>query len=237
MPDLLQSTVKNRLLRALPPEAFVLIVPHLQPSPTTLHQMLIAANTKIDRLFFPEVGFASVTTSGSGSQVEVGMIGREGLVGAVPVLLGDDRSSYDHYIQNAGEMYSIGRTDLMEVIDRSPATRDLFMRFVQTLFVQTGQTAFVNATYDLEARLARWLLMCQDRIGGDEVMLTHEFLSIMLGVQRSSVTLTLQTLEGSLLIRARRGRIEIRDREKLEEVADAGYGMPEAEYDRLIGRA
>lgn len=237
MPHLLQTAVKNRLLKALPPEAFGLLVPHLQPMQTSLHQMLIAANTKIDRLFFPEAGFTSVTTPGPGNQVEVGMIGREGLVGAAPILLGGDQSPYDHYIQYAGEVYSIGRQELTESINRCAAIRDLFMRFIQTLFVQTAQTAFVNATYDLEARLARWLLMCQDRIGGDEIMLTHEFLSIMLGVQRSSVTLTLQTLEGSLLIRARRGRIEIRDREKLEAVADAGYGVPEAEYGRLIGTA
>ena len=234
VPAIDQGAAKNRLLTALPPDAFALIAPHLQLVPTSLHQVLIAPDVEIEHLFFPETGFASITTVGSSSKVEVGMIGREGLVGAAPVLLGGDRSPYEHYVQSSGEAYSIRRSDLMAAVDRSPAMRDLLMRFVQTLFVQTGQTAFVNATFDLEARLARWLLMCQDRLGGEEIVLTHEFLSIMLGVQRSSVTLTLQTLEGSLLIRARRGRIEIRDREKLEAVADAGYGVPEAEYARLI---
>ena len=86
----------------------------------------------------------------------------------------------------------------------------------------------------LDVRLARWLLMCQDRIGGDELYLTHEFLSLMLGAQRSSTTLAIQSLKGHRLIKARRGCITLRDREALEAVADAGYGLPEAEHARLI---
>ena len=83
-------------------------------------------------------------------------------------------------------------------------------------------------------RLARWLLMCQDRLDGDELSITHEFLSLMLGAQRSSTTLAVQALEGYRLIRARRGRITVLDREALEAAADDGYGVPEAEYARLI---
>nr|WP_274602218.1 helix-turn-helix domain-containing protein [Sphingomonas sp. CFBP 8760] len=92
-----------------------------------------------------------------------------------------------------------------------------------------------NATHRVEARLARWLLMCHDRIDGDEIALTHEFMSMMIGAERSKVTITLHVLEGTGLIRAERGRIVIRDRDKLEELAGDGYGIPEAEYRRLIG--
>jgi len=92
--------------------------------------------------------------------------------------------------------------------------------------IQTAQTAFANATYNLDVRLARWLLMCQDRLDGDELHLTHEFLSLMLGSQRSSTTLAIQSLEGHRLIKARRGRITILDRKAMETVADDGYGPP-----------
>jgi len=92
----------------------------------------------------------------------------------------------------------------------------------------------VNAAYNIDARLARWLLMCHDRLDGDDLQLTHEFLSMMLGAQRSSTTLAIQSLEGHRLIRARRGRITILDREAMEAVADGGYGPPEAEFARLI---
>ncbi|MBL7309257.1 winged helix-turn-helix domain-containing protein, partial [Escherichia coli] len=96
------------------------------------------------------------------------------------------------------------------------------------------QTAFVNATYTVDVRLARWLLMCRDRLDSDDIQLTHEVLSLMLGVQRSSATLAIQALEGHGLIKARRGRLTILNRTALEEVADGGYGLPEAEYARLI---
>ena len=92
----------------------------------------------------------------------------------------------------------------------------------------------MNAAHNLDVRLCRWLLMCQDRLDGDELQLTHEFLSLMLGAQRSSTTLAIQALEGHRLIKAQRGRIMIRDRAAMEAVADGGYGLPEAEFARLI---
>lgn len=231
-----QHHVNNCLLRVLSADDFDLIKPHLRPQKTELHQVLISPNTPIEHLFFPEVGFTSITSEGQG-KIEVGIIGREGLVGAAPVLLGSNRSPHDHFVQAPGDVLAIGVDEIGEVVDRSASLRRLLLRFVQTLLVQTSQTAFVNATFDIEARLARWLLMCQDRLGGTEFALTHEFLSIMLGVQRTSVTLSLQTLEGSRLIKARRGRIEVTDRPQLIALAGKAYGVPEAEYARLIDDA
>ena len=229
-----QSTVRNRLLKALSSADFALLQPHLQPMAAELRQQLIAPNTQIKQLFFPEVGFSSITTSGSGGKVEVGIIGREGLVGAAPVLLGTDRTPHDHFIQNAGEVLAIDTEALCAAVSQSQSLHKLLLRFIQVQLVQTAQTAFVNASYNIDVRLCRWLLMCQDRLDGDELHLTHEFLSLMLGTQRSSTTLAIQALEGHLLIKARRGRITIRDREAMENVADDGYGLPEAEYARLI---
>ena len=229
-----QSSVRNRLLKVMSPDDFALLQPHLELVATELAQPLIKPYESVRHLFFPEVGFSSITTSGSGTKVEVGLVGREGLVGATPMLLGSDRTPHDHFVQNAGEMLRIETPALCAAIDRSASLNKLLLRYIQVQLVQTAQTAFANAFYTLDARLARWLLMCQDRLDGDEMRLTHEFLSIMLGVTRTSTTLAVQGLEGHRLIQGRRGKITILDRKAMEAVADDGYGLPESEYARLI---
>ena len=230
----LQSAVRNRLLKALIASDFALLLPHLEMVTTRLRQSLIKPNEAVRHMFFPEVGFGSMTTSGSSAEVEVGIIGREGLIGAVPVLLGSDRAPHNQYVQSAGEMLRIDTAALLGALGQSASLHRLLLRSIQVQFVQTAQTAYVNATYTIDVRLARWLLMCQDRVDGDDLHLTHEFLSLMLGVHRSSTTLALQALEGHGLIKARRGRIAIPDRAALVAVADDGYGLPEAEFARLI---
>ncbi|CAO4184560.1 Crp/Fnr family transcriptional regulator [Methylorubrum extorquens] len=229
-----QSTVRNRLLKALSPADFALLQPHLELIATELRQCLIAPNVPVKQLFFPEVGFSSITTQGAGGKVEVGIIGREGVVGAIPLLLGSDRTPHDHFIQGPGEMLAIKTEALCGAVGQSASLQKLLLRFTQVLYVQTAQTAFVNASYQIEVRLARWLLMCHDRLDGDELRLTHEFLSMMLGTQRTSATLAVQALEGHRFIKAQRGRVTILNREALENLADDGYGLPEAEYARLI---
>jgi CRP-like cAMP-binding protein len=109
------------------------------------------------------------------------------------------------------------------------------LRFAQAFMIQLGQTALANGIYQIEQRLARWLLMCHDRVDGDDLFTTHEFLSLMLGVRRAGVTLALQALEDRGLISTKRGQVTVLDRAKLEGVAGDSYGVPEAEYARLIG--
>ncbi len=235
MSQLQQTTVRNRLLKALSRDDFALLQPHLGPTRAELKQTLIAPNQPIKQLLFPESGYCSLATEAAeGSKVEAGIIGREGLVGASPVLLGVDRTPHHVFIQSPGEMLAIDTGVLCAAVDQSPSLRTLLLRYTQVQFIEAVQTAFVNATYQSEVRLARWLLMCHDRVDGDELVMTHEFVSLMLGVQRSSATLAVQALEGYRLIKAKRGRLTILNREALEEVADAGYGLPEAEYARLI---
>ena len=229
-----QSSVRNRLLKALSPDDFDLLQPHLEPITTALRQPLIASNAPVKQLFFPEIGFSSITTQGSEGRVETGLIGREGLVGAWPILLGSDRTPHDHFVQGAGEMLSITTQALCAAISRSASLHKLLLRSIQVQLTQTSQTAYANASQTIDVRLARWLLMCHDRLDGDELVITHEFLSMMLGTTRSSTTLAVQALEGHRLIKARRGRITILDRKTMETVADDGYGLPKAEYARLI---
>ncbi|MBP1178049.1 Crp/Fnr family transcriptional regulator [Methylobacterium sp. PvR107] len=229
-----QSAIRNRLLKAMSPNDFSLIQPHLELVSTELRQSLIKPHEPVQQLYFPESGFGSITTSGTGIQVEVGIVGREGLVGAIPVLLGSDRTPHACFVQSPGEMLRIEPVALCDAASESVSLNRLLLRYIQVQFVQAAQTALANASYTLDVRLARWLVMCQDRLDGDDLQITHEFISIMLGVRRPSTTLAVQALEGQQLIRARRGRITILDREALTALADDSYGLPEAEYARLI---
>lgn len=229
-----QSDTRNRLLKAMAPEDFARLQLHLEPVALLSQQCLIKPNARTEHFHFVESGITSITAEGASGRAEVGMIGREGVTGATPVLLGSDRVPHDHFVQMPGSALRIGVEVVSAAVHESPSLRRLLLRYVLTEFVQTRQTAFVNATLNIEPRLARWLLMCHDRVDGDELLLRHEFLSMMLGVQRSGVTLAMQQLEGAGRIRAKRGRITVLDREGLEEVADGGYGAPEAEYARLI---
>ena len=162
------------------------------------------------------------------------MVGSEGLAGAAPIVLGVDRSPYGCFIQMAGKGLRLSTHDLREAVRQSPSLQRLLLRYVQSLLTQTAQTAFANAHYTVEKRLARWLLMCRDRADSDSMELTHEFLSMMLGVRRPGVTVALQTLEGNGLIGSTRGRVLIRDRKGLEALAKDSYGVAEAEYAKLI---
>ncbi len=229
-----QSTVRNRLLKAMRAEDFARLQPHLESVELLVQQMLILPNARTEHLYFVESGLGSITTESANNRVEVGIIGREGVIGASHVLLGSDRAPYDHFVQMPGTALRIRADIVIAAVEESPTLRKLLLRYVLTEIIQTRQTAFVNATLEIEARLARWLLMCHDRVDGDELLLKHEFLSMMLGVRRSGVTLAMQQLEGAGRIRARRGRITVLNRDLLEEIADGGYGTPEAEYARLI---
>ncbi|MHC2021434.1 Crp/Fnr family transcriptional regulator [Methylobacterium sp. CM6247] len=229
-----QSAVRNRLLKAMSAEDFARLQTQLEPLDLPAGQSLTKPNARTDHLYFMEAGIASITAEGTNGRVEVGIIGCEGVVGATPVLLGADRVPYDHFVQMPGSALRIRADVVSAAADESPSLRKLLLRYILTEMVQVRQTAFINATHEIEARLARWLLMCHDRTDGDELLLKHEFLSMMLGVRRSGVTLAMQHLEGAGRIRAKRGRVTVINRELLEEIADGAYGTPEAEYARLI---
>jgi hypothetical protein len=158
-------------------------------------------------------------------------------MGGTAVLLGTDRTPHEHFCQVPGSARRMRSDDLRQAIRQSPSLHLLLLRYVQTFQVQTAYTALSNGGYNIEERLARWLLMCHDRLDGDDLPLTHEFLSIMLGVRRSGVTLAIQILEGAKIITARRGLLSVLNRAKLEAVAGDSYGQPEAEYGRLVARA
>jgi CRP-like cAMP-binding protein len=137
-------------------------------------------------------------------------------------------------VQATGEAFRIGAGELQAAMDHSPTLRALLQLFVHTFSVQVSQTAYANAGYSTEERLARWLLMTHDRLEQDDMPITHEFMSIMLGTRRPGVTLAVQMLEGVGAIGATRGRIAVRDREKLERIAGQSYGFAEKEYSNVF---
>jgi CRP-like cAMP-binding protein len=230
-----QANIRNRLLKAMSREDFAPLKPDLEPMVLNVKDVLVQANEPIAHVYFMEEGLASIVAiSPDDERIEVGHVGREGMTGE-PVLLGVTSSPNQTFIQVAGSGLRIRAEDLTAAAEASPSLRALLLRFVQTLLIQTSHSALANGRYTIQERLARWLLMCHDRMDGDDLPLTHEFLSLMLGVRRSGVTEALHILEGVEIVKASRGHIRMLNRERLEEIAGGCYGVPEAEYVKLIG--
>ena len=189
----------------------------------------------IEAVYFPETAVASVIAiGGENSRIEIGLLGNEGTT-AIPIILGDDRSPHEVLVQVPGSGLRIDAATFRGIVDEHVGIRTVMLSFAHSFLIQVSYTALANGRQKLESRLARWLLMSLDRVQGDELPLTHEFISVMLGVRRPGVTLAMHILEGRGYIRTSRSRIHVIDRQGLEESARGFYGVPEAEYRRLIG--
>jgi CRP-like cAMP-binding protein len=161
------------------------------------------------------------------------MIGREGVTGAGGAF-GAAQHVYAMMCQGDGQAHQIDVGVLRDLVQQSPSIATVMGRYLHCLTLQIGQTAYANASMNIEARLARWVLMTDDRTDGYELSLTHEFMAAMLGARRPGVTTAIHVLEGARMIRAERGVITVTDRGKLEDLASDAYGLAEAEYERLF---
>jgi len=223
---------RNFLLQNMCTFDFALIGPDLVHCAMPRRMDIEQSNVAIPAVYFIESGVASIVAKQSGRDAEIALVGSEGMTGGA-ILMGTDQSPHECYMQLAGDGMRLEAGRLAAALSSSPTLRPFLLRFVQSLHVQIGFTALDNARCSLQERMARWLLMCADRTTDGGLSITHEFLSVMLGVRRPGVTVGLQVLEGMQLIRSTRGRIEIRDRDRLERLA-VGYGRAEAEYRRLM---
>jgi CRP-like cAMP-binding protein len=197
--------------------------------------VLVASNQPIEYVHFIEEGIASVVAiSRDDDRIEVAHVGREGLTGD-PLLLGVDHTPNETFVQVAGSALRLRTEDLKAALEESASLKALLLRWVHVSMIQITQSALANGRYTIQERLARWLLMGHDRIDGNDLALTHEFLSLMLGVRRSGVTEALHVLEGVEIVKANRGHIRVLDRVRLEEIAGGCYGLPESQYAKLIG--
>jgi CRP-like cAMP-binding protein len=228
------SFSRNHLLSILPADDFESLRPHLERVQLNVRDVLEEPNQPIAHIYFPEPAVASVVAVlPSGERMEVGLFGPEGMSGRA-VILGTDRSPLQCFVQVAGNGIRIKADHLRAVLESSATLHKLLLRYAQVFAIQVAYTALSNGRQTIDERLARWLLMCHDRVDGDVIQVTHEFLALMLGVRRAGVTTAIHILEGAKIIRANRGRIEILDRAELQEGAGECYGVPEAEYERLI---
>jgi CRP-like cAMP-binding protein len=196
---------------------------------------LCEAHKPVEYAYFPISGVCSVIAQNAESfQMETAFIGREGFVGT-PIVLFAEHAPSQVIVQAPGRALRIARAKLLKAIELSPSLHKVLLQFCHTFLVQVAQTAVANGHNTINERLARWLLMYQDRVDSHEFPMTHQFLASMLAVRRSGITEALNFLEGKRAIWALRCRIIILNRACLEQIAGAAYGVPEKEYQRLIG--
>jgi CRP-like cAMP-binding protein len=230
------TIVGNWLLRTLRTDDYAYIRPHLEPVALNEGHIIVAQDEPITFVCFPESGVTSVAdVQADGSRVEVALIGREGMTNS-HLLLGCDLAPHEAIVQiGGGRSLRLSAERLHSFCQDRPAARALFLRYIHALSVQTARTLASNLRDCVEKRLSRWLLMCHDRVDGDEIRLSHDHIARMLGVRRATVTEAVHLLEGRLAIKNTRGLIQVRDRHVLEGLAADSYGFAEAHYRRLIG--
>ena len=224
----------NRLLSSLPIAEFDLLRPHLKRVSLAHSQPLITPHEPIRRVYFPIDALASlVTVMEDGSVVEAGCVGREGMVG-IPVFLGRGTTPMQTVVQIAGESFEASGDAVKKVFDSGGPFHTLIHRYIHTLFIAASQSAACNRLHQIEQRLSRWLLMSSDGIGSNQLGLTQEYLAVMLGVRRPSVTEAAIQLQNEGRIRYRRGDIEIINRDSLEQRACECYGVVKAQFEQLL---
>jgi CRP-like cAMP-binding protein len=227
---------QNRLLASLPPDELQLLRPRLTLVTLDYRLPLYEAHKPIAFVYFPISGVASlVTTLIDGSASEVGTVGNEGLVG-MPIILGDAQAPTGIYVQVPGSGLRLPARVLTTTMARSEAVRTVMLHYVHAFFNQIAQSAACNGFHSVLQRTCRWLLMTHDRVQSDRFMLTQEFLGMMLGVRRTSVTLAAQKLKEQKLIEYHRGQVAILDRAGLERCSCECYEASRREFDRLLGR-
>jgi CRP-like cAMP-binding protein len=234
---ILQATTRNFLLSRMAPDDYALIERHLRRIELPVRFQLHGAGQKIEEMYFPEGGVVSIVAiTHDGKACEVGLFGREGMSETATVM-GSDCSPHEAYVQVAGASALKLSTSVMnEVLTKSSTMRLYLLKYVQAMMVQLS-SSIVASGQTIDQRLARWLLMCHDRGDDDLLPLTQEFIGMMLGVRRAGVTDAMAMLRNDGLVTQRRGTIAITDRKGLEQRAGGGYGLAEAEYERLLGVA
>jgi len=225
---------RNRILAALPPSELSRVSEELEPFALPIHTVLYEADTPISHVYFPTSGCVSMVNVMQEGAVEVGTIGFEGFAG-LPLLLDDDRMPTRAFVQLTGKSYRMQAAIFQKSLEQNPIFERLLNRHSLALFNQAAQSVACNRLHTLESRCARWLLMTHDRMRLEPFMLTHEFLSYMLGVHRPAVTLAAGVLQRAGLIRYTRGKVTVLDRAGLEAVACACYDVTRKNYERLIG--
>ncbi len=212
-----QRPTNNFILKSLPEEDFERLLPDLEKVELPLGKIIYHPDDIIKYVYFPEHSMISiVSTTAEGESVEIGVVGREGMAG-IDVLLGVDSTPHETMVQLADGCYRATTQAIRKEFNRNGAFHDSILRYFHAAMIQIAQTAVCNRVHQIEQRLARWLLLYHDRAATDTLLLTQEFLAMMLGANRPSVTVAAANLRASGFISYRRGKITILDRQGLED--------------------
>jgi CRP-like cAMP-binding protein len=215
----------NRILSRLSAADLGLLEPHLEGVNLPLRKQLESHNKRVQYVYFIESGFASVVANGE-RNIEVGMVGREGMTGLSVVLGSNERAQNETYMQLGGTGQRMAAGALRDAMGGSVTLQRILLRYTHAFMMQLTQTVLANGRSKIEERLARWLLMAHDRVDGNDLALTHEFLGTMLGTARPGVTIAIEGLERTGQIAHRRGVITILDREGLKKNSHGSYFPP-----------
>jgi CRP-like cAMP-binding protein len=224
----------NRILSAAPTEEYERLLLRLEYVELRRGLVLHEAGERMSHVYFPYSGTISVCVQmQDGDQTEVGVVGREGMLG-LPLVLGTDTAPLRAFTQVSGGAMRMRAADFAEEVSRRAGLYTLLLRYAQAFFVQTAVTAACNRLHPMEGRLPKWLLTTRDLAESDDLDLTHEFVSIMLGVRRAGVTEALCRLRADGLIDHSRARITILDAEGLGRKSCECYEVVKREYERLV---
>lgn len=227
--------VRNQLLAALPPEVLAEMMPKLRAVSLKVRDTLIIPDQVIEAVYFVESGWVSLVAGlEDGTQAEVGLVGREGMVG-LPLIVGVDSGFEEAFVQADGAALRMEAKAFRKMLDETAVLQRRLFHYSEAMRAQTIQTAACNGRHGLEQRLARWLLMAHDRADGDDLQVTQEFLALMLCVYRPSVTIVAGVLQRAGMIRYGRGHVEVLDRAALEATSCDCYRSVKHRFDLLLG--
>lgn len=225
----------NRILGGLPPEEHERLAPHLEPITLAVGDVLYYPQEPVTHVYFLNSGMVSIiATFEDGGSVEVGVVGNEGIFG-LNVVLGSMSTPLEALVQLPGGGFRTPASVMEEEFKKCGQLQDLILRYTQAFIIQLAQTAACNRSHPISGRLARWLLMSHDRAISDELLLTHEYIAVMLGTRRAGVSEAAGKLQNDGVIKYKRGRIQIVDRKGLESISCECYRIVKREFDRLLG--
>ncbi len=223
--DVAGKPVSNAILLSLPDDEYNMIRPYLEPVELPQYDIVHEPGEKIDFAYFLNDGMMSlVALNHDGRSVEVGIVGKEGIVG-MSLMMGLRRAIFRSIMQIAGSGLRIGAKAFQDVLHNAPKLQAELCRFALMHGMQVAQLAACNRLHEVDQRLVRWLLMCQDRVDFKSLPLTHDFLAQMLGTGRPSVSLAAAVLENAGLIENQRGTVKLLNRKSLEDAACECYGV------------
>lgn len=225
---------QNHLLAALSPDVQARLFPHLELVPLPLRALMYEAGKPMEHVYFPTDSIVSLQyLMENGESTAILVVGNEGLLG-ISLFMGGESTPNRSLVQSAGHAYRLPRPKVKEEFNRHGQLLLLMLRYTQSLITQVAQTAVCNRHHSIDQQLCRWLLLSMDRLAGNHLTMTQEFIGTMLGVRREGVNLAASKLQQQGAISYSRGLIKVLDREKLEKLSCECYDVVKKETDILL---